>query len=255
MEKKKVILAVFLVVAAVVAVGMSVAMLINKGNNVMAVDPSDPNAAVTNGENPTPTPSSTWIQAVLDSPSPTEVPSVQASHAPSDAPTTSPSTMTEEPSHRPSDRPTQRPAVVKSVSPTSQPSLIPSKVSSNTPSVSPSVANSQRPDGCRRNQELGNAVCRITVFYAIADVPYTNAEVLALPQQIMSLPDNAEFLIHLGDIRSAANGKECLVSEYKDIADTLKLSRVPVFIVPGGTYNMLFIVKCLYQRLIFCSRQ
>jgi hypothetical protein len=47
-------------------------------------------------------------------------------------------------------------------------------------------------------------------------------------------PDNAEFLIHLGDIRSAQKENACVLSDYQDIATVLKLSRVPVFLVPGG---------------------
>ena len=65
-------------------------------------------------------------------------------------------------------------------------------------------------------------------------MPYTDVDVRALPTQILSLPDNAEFLIHLGDIRSAQKEDACVLSDYQNVAAILKLSRVPVFLVPGG---------------------
>ena len=71
-------------------------------------------------------------------------------------------------------------------------------------------------------------------FYVIGDVPYSTSESIELEQQILSLPSDAEFLIHVGDIRSARDGRKCEIDEYHEVAEILKLSNVPVFIVLGG---------------------
>lgn len=52
-----------------------------------------------------------------------------------------------------------------------------------------------------------------------------------------AIPEDAEFVIHVGDIRSARDGRTCEKAEYENVADMLRLSRAPVFIVPGGEYS------------------
>jgi hypothetical protein len=74
-----------------------------------------------------------------------------------------------------------------------------------------------------------------TRFYAIGDVPYTNLQKMELIQQIETLPDDAEFLLHLGDIRSGNISNPCELADYQDVANILLSSTVPVFVVPGGT--------------------
>jgi hypothetical protein len=74
----------------------------------------------------------------------------------------------------------------------------------------------------------------ITTFYAIADAPYNTLEADELPKQIWALPSSAEFLIHLGDIRSAHSGGSCGLDEYNNVAAILRQSAVPVFMVVGG---------------------
>lgn len=75
----------------------------------------------------------------------------------------------------------------------------------------------------------------ITHFYAIADVPYNETETAELPGRIAAIPGDAEFLIHLGDIRSAKEGSLCTQAEYQAVALMLKASKVPVFIILGGS--------------------
>jgi hypothetical protein len=76
----------------------------------------------------------------------------------------------------------------------------------------------------------------VTTFYAIGDVPYTPKEREELPGQIASLPTDAEFLVHVGDIRSAKNFDSCRRAQYEQVANMLLASRVPVFIIVGGMY-------------------
>lgn len=82
------------------------------------------------------------------------------------------------------------------------------------------------------SQEIG------TRFYAIGDVPYTNRESNELKVQIEELQKDAEFLIHVGDIRSARDGSACVIEEYHAVADILNKSHAPVFIVLGGKQSI-----------------
>jgi hypothetical protein len=201
MQKKKVILGTILFLAGVLTVGVSVG--VTKANLTKA-DPNGAASAVTLA------PSTALHLPILG----TSSPSVEESQKPTEVPSISPSITSDKPSHS-----THRPSV--------------NHILSLKPLPNGPVAS---PDGCRGSPTAENAisVCRATVFYAIADVPYTAVDVLALPGQILSLPDNAEFLIHLGDIRSAQKEDACVLSDYQDVAAILKSSRVPVFIIPGG---------------------
>ncbi len=68
-------------------------------------------------------------------------------------------------------------------------------------------------------------------FYAMGDVPYAPAEFLLLPKQISNLPKDAEFVVHLGDIKS---GKvPCIEAVYQQVAKMLSQAAAPVFIIPG----------------------
>lgn len=72
-----------------------------------------------------------------------------------------------------------------------------------------------------------------TRFYAIGDVPYTKAEETELKIQIENIPEDAEFVIHVGDIRSARAGNPCTLEEYQHVAAILNQSHAPIFIVLG----------------------
>jgi hypothetical protein len=78
----------------------------------------------------------------------------------------------------------------------------------------------------------------VTTFYAIGDVPYNNAQAVRLQTQMMNVAPDAEFLIHIGDIRYAGSGATCTLAEFQAVEKILRNSRVPVFIVPGDNeYN------------------
>jgi hypothetical protein len=71
----------------------------------------------------------------------------------------------------------------------------------------------------------------LVTFYAMGDVPYAPAEDVLLPQQIAELPQDAEFVIHVGDIKS---GKPpCNEAVYNKVFGMLSQSAAPVFIIPG----------------------
>lgn len=69
------------------------------------------------------------------------------------------------------------------------------------------------------------------IFYAMGDVPYSEDEAAALPQQIQDIPDDARFVMHVGDIKRGF--VPCLSGVYQSVADRLKKSRQPLFIIPG----------------------
>ena len=128
-------------------------------------------------------------------------------------PTDSPFDFTDSPTFAPTTAPrrTRPPSTPPTAQPSKEPTPRPSKEPTPEPTESP-----------------------ITRFYAIADVPYNATEIAALPLQIAGLPDDAEFLIHLGDIRSADQGAACTSRQFDEVASMLRQSRVPVFLVVGG---------------------
>ncbi|MCA9005204.1 MAG: hypothetical protein KDA70_07995 [Planctomycetaceae bacterium] len=68
-------------------------------------------------------------------------------------------------------------------------------------------------------------------FYVMGDVPYKPAEDIELPKQISGLPDDAEFVVHVGDIKTGST--PCNEGVYAKVAGMLAKSKVPVFIIPG----------------------
>lgn len=76
----------------------------------------------------------------------------------------------------------------------------------------------------------------LVTFAAMGDVPRSEKESRLLRMQLKEVPTSCAFVIHLGDIK---NGDEhCPLSIYTDVAEILRVSPVPVFIVPGDNeYN------------------
>lgn len=82
-----------------------------------------------------------------------------------------------------------------------------------------------------------------TTFYAVGDVPYRDSEKIELAEHMLAIPDDAEFLIHVGDIRSGDNETElCKFEDYEEVRDILLRSPVPVFIIPGGKCSACFLL-------------
>lgn len=72
---------------------------------------------------------------------------------------------------------------------------------------------------------------RAVTFYAMGDVPYSADDQVLLPKQLAEIPGDAEFVIHVGDIKRGF--VPCLSGVYENVATTLKKSRQPLFIIPG----------------------
>ncbi len=68
-------------------------------------------------------------------------------------------------------------------------------------------------------------------FCAMGDVPYTEADDALLPTQIAGLPAEAEFTVHVGDIKGGA--APCEEAVYVKVSEMLSKAAAPVFIIPG----------------------
>lgn len=69
------------------------------------------------------------------------------------------------------------------------------------------------------------------VFYAMGDVPYSPEEDSSLPEQIENIPKDAEFVVHLGDIKTGKT--PCDEAVYRKVFAMLSQCEAPVFIIPG----------------------
>src|SRR5262245_2098479 len=71
------------------------------------------------------------------------------------------------------------------------------------------------------------------IFSVTGDIPYSNNEVTLFQEQVgeFNLYSPSELLFHVGDIKSGS--ESCSESRYRTVADILKSSEVPAYIVPG----------------------
>jgi hypothetical protein len=84
-------------------------------------------------------------------------------------------------------------------------------------------------------------------FFAIGDVPYTEDQATKLAAQIKNIPTEADFIIHVGDMRNASVSDSCNNEEYEAVAEILKQSPIPVLILPGDNDW----VDCRHPRTAF----
>ena len=70
------------------------------------------------------------------------------------------------------------------------------------------------------------------IFSVTGDIPYSNSEVAVFQDQVNehNLYSPSELLFHVGDIKSGS--ESCSESRYRAVADILKSSDVPAYIVP-----------------------
>jgi hypothetical protein len=113
-------------------------------------------------------------------------------------------------------------------------------VADETPAPSPNLTNeppenifAEKSPAPSPNPTNAPPEIKTVIFAAIGDVPYTDWEAKKLKTQMDELDETAEFVIHVGDIRSAATRNDCYLSEFENVAEILLRSRVPVFIIPG----------------------
>jgi hypothetical protein len=98
--------------------------------------------------------------------------------------------------------------------------------------------------GCSRGRLLGSLALALVllarssagdpvVFSVFGDVPYNESELAVLQTHVTNHNrySPSAFLVHVGDIKSAS--EVCQEVRYQDVADALKGSAVPVFILPG----------------------
>jgi hypothetical protein len=69
------------------------------------------------------------------------------------------------------------------------------------------------------------------IFAVMGDVPYAEGEYDLLKKQLSELPDQAEFVVHVGDIKPGL--PPCTEDIYIRVASVLRESKPPVFIIPG----------------------
>eukprot|EP00980_Cylindrotheca_fusiformis_P003205 scaffold725_cov133-Cylindrotheca_fusiformis.AAC.13 len=130
---------------------------------------------------------------------------------------------------------------------------LPSSLSSGSPSSAPSASPSLLPTTVAPTEDPPNSPSvnptesptKETVqtrFYAIGDVPYKESEKGELEEHILTLPDDAEFLIHVGDIRHGDEENKCTLEEYKEVRDIL-------FAIPRSS-----VYHSWWQVFRFCFR-
>lgn len=73
----------------------------------------------------------------------------------------------------------------------------------------------------------------ISTWYGIGDIPYSSTQAEILETQMKELPSDAEFVIHVGDLRLSGDNLRCKLSEYNDAAYRMSFSHAPVFVILG----------------------
>jgi hypothetical protein len=83
-----------------------------------------------------------------------------------------------------------------------------------------------------RTASNARALAKKSVTFAVmGDVPYAPKEFELLERQISAIPDEVEFVFHVGDIKSGT--VPCTEDIYQRVAKVLSASKKPLFIIPG----------------------
>jgi len=98
-------------------------------------------------------------------------------------------------------------------------------------SVSIAATSEQRAEK-RASKYPGSGMGVPVTFYATSNTPYDGDEEKQLASNLATIPNDAEFIIHLGNLQDASVTM-CPESRYSDAASVLKKSPVPLFVVPG----------------------
>jgi len=70
-------------------------------------------------------------------------------------------------------------------------------------------------------------------FYITGDAPYDLYQAAQLESYMERIPSDAEFVVHVGDMRYAGDKATCTSREYAQVANIMKKSRAPVFMLVG----------------------
>lgn len=145
--------------------------------------------------------------------------------------------------------------------PTQFPTLFPTRIMSDTSAIPTETPSIEGPGGRfgditqEPTKEDHADLELLTRFYAIGDVPYSTVEAEELLVQMQNIPLDAEFVIHVGDIRIARDGRACDIEEFYEVARILNQSHVPVFLVLGGKYLLLLLFLFLFLLSAMCHMQ
>lgn len=77
--------------------------------------------------------------------------------------------------------------------------------------------------------EVGEQV----TFYVVANVPFSDDEEDKLQNELMSISNDAEFVVHLGNIHKASES-QCKDSSYQRASSILQKSAAPLLLIPGN---------------------
>lgn len=105
------------------------------------------------------------------------------------------------------------------MAPSSSPSWVPSSIPSQLPSSTPSSSPTE--------------YYGLSTFYAIGDVPYSSVQASELAVHMANIPDDADFVVHVGDLRHAGDNLQCVKSDYTSVSAIFQLSHAPVFVILG----------------------
>lgn len=123
---------------------------------------------------------------------------------------------------------TPKPPVQESMSPSLARSSPPSLLATLSPSM-PLITTPVFP-----KIDLGGSQEQVVTFYAIGDVPYTPQQAVEIEVQVKNIPSDAEFVIHVGDLRNYDEANPlCREEEFVLAAKIFKKSPVPVFVIIG----------------------
>lgn len=101
------------------------------------------------------------------------------------------------------------------------------------PNAAPVVTNTPSKARVPTISPTADAQLHTTTFYAHGDIPYNSTQVGILERQMREVPDDAEFVIHVGDLRNASSDRKCVIEEYEEVSALMQLSRAPVFVLIG----------------------
>lgn len=73
----------------------------------------------------------------------------------------------------------------------------------------------------------------VTTFYVHGDIPYNSTQTEILEQQMKEVPNDAEFVVFVGDMRRAREDLVCVKEEYEVVGALFRMSRAPVFAIMG----------------------
>jgi hypothetical protein len=78
------------------------------------------------------------------------------------------------------------------------------------------------------SQELLNEDQQTTIFYVLGDAPYSKSQANKLRDHFAVLPDDADFVVHLGDLHS---NPDCPKEVYERAVGIFRGSHAPVFVI------------------------